>query len=427
MVYFSEGSKESVVDKNQISVLLDKLLLQIGKTSRVLILPPDLTRFDSYAGEITRMLYYKLKDLSHVEIMPALGTHLPLTDKELGIMYEGIPYNLFRVHNWKSDVVRLGTIPPGITAELTDDLVDFSIDCEINKLLVEGNWDQIISVGQVVPHELAGMANYNKNIFVGVGGKEVINKSHFIGALYGLENLMGHSDSPVRRVFNYMSENFTNHLPITYIMTVRGTYDDNKIVTRGIYSGDDEESFLMAAGLSREVNIKLMEKEYRKVVAFLDPEEFKSTWVGNKAIFRTRMAIADGGELIILCPGINTFGEHPDNDRVIRQYGYQSRDKLIKAVKENSDLANNLATVAHLIISSPDNRFTVTYAASNISKHEIESVHCNYADFDEMIKRYDPSKLKEGVNNMPDGEEIFYVPKPAQGLWAENKRFGKYD
>jgi len=224
-----------------------------------------------------------------------------------------------------------------------------------------------------------------------------------------------------------MSENFTKDLPITYIMTVRGTYDDNKIVTRGIYSGDDEESFLMAADLSKEVNIKLLEKEYRKVVAYLDPEEFKSTWVGNKAIFRTRMAIADGGELIILCPGINTFGENRDNDRVIRQYGYQSRDTLIKAVKENTDLANNLATVAHLIISSPENRFTITYAASNISKQEIESVHCNYTKFDELIKKYDPSKLKEGVNNMPDGEEIFYVSKPAQGLWAENKRFRNYD
>ena len=171
MVYFSEGSNESVIDKNQISVLLDKLLLQMGKTSRVLILPPDLTRFDSYAGEITRMLYYKLKGHSHVEIMPALGTHLPLTDKELEIMYDGIPHNLFRIHNWRDDVVRLGTIPPDITAELTNDLVDFPIDCEINKLLVEGNWDQIISVGQVVPHELAGMANYNKNIFVGERGK----------------------------------------------------------------------------------------------------------------------------------------------------------------------------------------------------------------------------------------------------------------
>ena len=415
------------IDNNRISGLIDNMLEKLGNLNRILILPPDLTRYHSYAGEITCMLYNKLKNSSYIEIMPTIGTHLPLTEEETEMMYKGIPHKIFRRHDWKNDVVKIGTIPSEVVGKMTDGLVDIPIHCEVNKTLVEGKWDQIISVGQLVPHEVAGIANYNKNIFVGVGGKESIDITHFLGALYGLEKMMGHVSSPVRKVFNYMSENFTNHLPISYILTIRGVDEYEQLITRGIYAGNDEECYLLAAALCQEVNIKLVKKEYKKVIAYLDPEEFKSTWVGNKAIFRTRMAVADGGELIILCPGVTTFGEDPGNDLIIRKYGYQNKEKLLKAIGENTDLANNLTPVAHLILSSPENRFKVIYAAKILSRKEIESVHCNYADFEETAKKYNPSILKEGENIMPDGEEIFYVSKPAQGLWAEINRFKQND
>jgi nickel-dependent lactate racemase len=373
------------------------------------------------------MLYEKLKNNSYVEIMPAIGTHVPLSDEETDIMYKGIPHEIFKRHDWKNDIVRIGTIPSETISELTDGLVDFPVHCEINRTLVEGNWDQIISVGQLVPHELVGIANFNKNVFIGVGGKDIIDKTHFIGALYGLEKLMGHISSPVRKVLNYMGENFTDHLPVSYVLTVRGVGNDEQIVTRGIYAGNDAECYLQGAALCQEVNIKLLHKEYKKVIVYLNPEEFKSTWVGNKAIFRTRMAVANGGELIILCPGINTFGEDPGNDLIIRQYGYQSTKKLLKAINENIDLANNLTPVSHLIISSPENRFKVIYAAKKLSRKEIESVYCNYADYEEIVKKYNPFQLIEGENIMPDGEEIFYVSNPAQGLWAEINRFKQND
>jgi nickel-dependent lactate racemase len=427
MLFFSEGAADLTIGRDRISELIDKMLEKLGNLKRVLILPPDFTRYHSYAGEITCMLYNKLKNSCYIEIMAALGTHLPLSSEELDMMYKGIPHEIFKRHDWKNDIVRIGTIPSEVISELTDGLVDFPLHCEINKTLVEGRWDQIISVGQLVPHELVGIANFNKNVFIGVGGKDIIDKTHFIGALYGAEKMMGHINSPVRKVLNYMSNNFTNGLPVSYILTVRGVDNDNQIVTRGIYAGNDEECYLKGAALCQKVNIKLLKKEYKKVIAYLDPEEFKTMWVGNKAIYRTRMAIASGGELIILCPGIYTFGEDPANDLIIRKYGYQNTEELLKAVRENTDIANNLATVAALIVSSPENRFKVTYGAKNISRKELESVHCNYADYDEIVKKYNPSKLKEGVNIMPDGEEIFYVSNPAQGLWAEINRFKQND
>ncbi len=427
MIFFSEGAENLTIDRDRISELIDTMLAKLGNVGRVLILPPDFTRYHSYAGEITRMLYDKLKNGSYIEIMPTLGTHLPLTEEELDMMFNGIPHEIFKPHDWRNDIVRIGTIPPEIIEKLTDGLVNFPLHCEINKTLIEGSWDQIISVGQLVPHELIGIANYNKNIFIGVGGKDIIDKTHFIGALYGAEKMMGHTGSPVRKVLNYMGENFTNQLPISYILTIRGIDVDNKIVTRGIYAGNDEECYFKGAALCQKVNIKLLKKEYKKVIAYLDPEEFKSTWVGNKPIYRTRMAIADGGELIILCPGINTFGEDHANDLIIRKYGYQDKASLLKAMNENVDLANNLATLSALIVGSPENKFKVIYGAKNISREEIESVHCNYADYDEIVKKYNPSELKEGENIMPDGEEIFYVSNPAQGLWAEINRFKQND
>ena len=427
MIFFSEGAADLTLDSSRISGMIDDMLMKLGALNRVLILPPDFTRFHSYAGEITCMLYQKLKESSYIEIMPTLGTHLPMSAEELDMMYPGIPHDIFKRHDWNNDVLRIGTIPAEIIRELTDGLVDFPVHCDINKTVVEGKWDQIISVGQLVPHELVGIANFNKNVFIGIGGKDIIDKTHFIGALYGLEKLMGHSSSPVRKVLNYMGRNFTNHIPFSYILTVRGVDADEQLVTRGIYAGDDEACYLQGAALCQQINIKLLKKEYKKVIAYLEPDEFKSTWVGNKAIFRTRMAVADGGELIILCPGVITFGEDPVNDSIIRKYGYRDVEKLLTAISENADLANNLTPVSHLIISSPESRFRVIYAAKKISREEIESVFCNYTDYDEIIKRYDPSQLKEGENIMPDGEEIFYVSKPAQGLWAENDRFKQYD
>lgn len=427
MIFFSEGAAHLTIDRDHISEMIDTMLEKLGNLGRVLILPPDFTRYHSYAGEITVMLYNKLKNSSYIEIMPTLGTHIPLSDNELNTMYQGIPHEIFKRHDWKNDIIRIGTIPSEIIKGFTGGLVDFPVHCEVNKTLVEGKWDQIISVGQLVPHELVGIANFNKNIFIGVGGKDIIDKTHFIGALYGLEKMMGHISSPVRKVLNYMGDNFTNQLPISYILTVRGVDKDEQIVTRGIFAGNDEECYLRGAALCQEVNIKLQKKEYKKVIAYLEPDEFKSTWVGNKAIFRTRMVVADGGELIILCPGINTFGEDPVNDQIIRKYGYQTTEKLLQSIDENTDLANNLTPVSHLIISSPEKRFKVIYGVKKLSQKDIESVNCNFADYDEMVKRYNPSTLKDGENILPDGEEIFYVSNPAQGLWAEINRFKQND
>ncbi|MDP3682528.1 MAG: D-mannonate epimerase, partial [Ignavibacteria bacterium] len=335
------------------------------------------------------------------------------------------PEHLFRVHNWREDLVTLGTVPSEFINEVSEGKLNYSWPAQVNKLLAEGGHDLVLSIGQVVPHEVVGLANYNKNIFVGTGGKEGINKSHFLGAVYGMERMMGKADTPVRKVLNYASDNFATHLPIIYVLTVVGKDENGTLVIRGLYIGDNQECFNLAADLSVKVNFEMLEKPLNKVVVYLDPSEFKSTWLGNKSVYRTRMAIADGGELIVLAPGLKEFGEDKTIDSLIRKYGYVTTPEVLKFVEENDDLKNNLSAAAHLIHGSSENRFTITYCPGHISKEEIESVNFNYGDLAQMLEKYDPNQLKDGVNIMPDGEEIFYISNPALGLWATKEKFNK--
>jgi len=266
------------------------------------------------------------------------------------------------------------------------------------------------------------MASYNKNVLIGTGGAAGIGRSHYLGAVYGMERIMGRADTPVRRVLNYASDNFMRELPLVYALTVRGKDEAGRLVTRGLFVGDDVECFERASELSLKVNFTMLGRQIRKAVVYLDPGEYKSTWIGNKAIYRTRMALADGAELIVLAPGVEEFGEDRGIDRMIRKYGYAGTPAVLDAVRENPDLAANLGAAAHLIHGSTEGRFTVTYCPARLSRSEIEGVNFRYGSLAEMLAKYDPAKLKEGFN-MVGGEEIFFVPNPALGLWAHQSRF----
>lgn len=421
MIYLKKGSANEVIDAEGLKQGLIEALKKIGDRKRVLALPPDFTRFHSKAGELTQYAYQYLGDKLKT-VMPALGTHTAMTPEQIKEMFGEVPSSLFKVHDWRHDVVTLGVVPGEFVKEVSEGKVDYEWPAQVNKLLVEGNFDLILSIGQVVPHEVIGMANYNKNIFVGTGGSEGINKSHFIGASFGMERMMGRADTPVRRVLNYASDHFAKNLPIVYVLTVIGADENGKLVTRGLFVGDDVECFNLAAKLSLEVNFQMLEQPLKKVVVYLDPSEFKSTWLGNKSIYRTRMAIADNGELIILAPGLNVFGEDKQIDQLIRKYGYVGTDKVNELTRDNKDLQENLGAAAHLIHGSSEGRFSITYCPGHLSKEEIESVNFKYADLSEMMKKYNPEKLKDGFNTV-NGEEIFYISNPALGLWAYRGRF----
>ena len=416
---------ELTLSDDDLRAILDDFIEQKAlKAKRILILPPDITRFYSKAGFITSYLYHQLKDRAEIFFLPALGTHEPMSDSHIDTMFgTDIPKELFLPHQWRTDVVKMGEISSERMAQLSEGKLDCTMEVAVNKMLVEENWDLIVSVGQIVPHEVIGMANYTKNILIGVGGEDTIHKSHFLGAVYGMERIMGRTSSPVRQALNEGYDAYLRHLPIEFILTVLGK-KSGKLALQGLFCGNEDNTYEQACKLSQQLNLNLLDKPIKKAIVYLDPNEFKTTWLGNKAIYRTRMAMADDGELIVLAPGLNRFGEDSEIDKLIREFGYKTTDETLAAVQANPTLASNLSAAAHLIHGTTNNRFKVTYCPGDgVSREEIESVNYQYCHLDDMLKIYPLDSLENGWNTLDNGEEVFYVSNPALGLWATKSSF----
>ena len=394
------------------------------EVKKALIIPPDFTRYHSNAGLLTQLYYQELTGRgASVDILPALGTHEPVSKSQFEKMFAGIPFEKMLVHNWRSDVVKIDEVPGSYISDITDGLWTDPVDVEVNRLIMDESYDLIVSPGQVVPHEVIGMSNHAKNLFVGCGGADMINKSHMVGAVYGLERMMGKDYTPVRKIFDYGMEHYLKDRPILFALTVT-TAPGGNIQTHGLFIGEGRNCLTEAVKLAQEKNIDFVEHGIKKCVVYLDPEEFKSTWLGNKAVYRTRMAMADGGQLIILAPGVAKFGEDGQVDMLIRKYGYKGRLNTLEQFKkpENGDLRDNMGAAAHLIHGSSDGRFEIVYAVKEISKEEIEGVGFTAADYDDLAAKYDPAKLQYGYNTV-DGEEIYFIPNPALGLWINREKF----
>jgi len=422
---FGAGSQTTELNAAEIRAGLFSALEKLdrgGKRKRVLAVPPDFTRMHSKSGMLTE-LAYEFYGERLTDVLPALGTHRAMSDAEIAAMFGATPRALFRVHDWRNDIVTLGEVPGEFIYELSEGKLDYTWPAQVNRLLRDGGHDLILSIGQVVPHEVAGMANGAKNIFIGTGGPMGIHRSHFLGAVYGMERMMGRADTPVRRVLNYAVDHFAGALPqIVYVQTVVAKNEAGNLVLRGLFISDDNTAFERAAELSLQCNFQIMEREIGKAVVFLDPLEFRSTWLGNKSIYRTRMALADDAELIVLAPGVREFGEDAAIDRLIRKYGYCGTPATLAAVREDADLAANLSAAAHLIHGSSEGRFRIRYCPGHLTQAEIESVYYEYGDLAEYSSHYDPAALCDGWN-VVDGEEIFFISNPGLGLWAYSGRF----
>lgn len=419
-LYCAIGSPVTDLSLDEISHLLRESLAKLGARAKVLAVPPDQTRAHSRAGELTLMAWKYYGDRLKA-VLPALGTHAAMTPQQIARMYGDIPLELFREHNWRTDVETLGEVPAEFIHEQSEGKLSYPWPAQVNRLISQGGFDLILSIGQVVPHEVIGMANYNKNILVGTGGPEGINLSHYLGAVYGMERIMGRADNPVRKVLNYASDHFLAQLPIVYVLTIVSRAEDGHLAVRGLFVGDDVECFHRAAELSLKVNFEILDEPIQKAVVYLEPHEFHSTWLGNKAIYRTRMALADNAELIILAPGVSQFGEDQAIDSLIRKYGYHGTEATLAAVASNADLNDNLSAAAHLIHGSSEGRFTITWCPGQLSKQEVEAVGFQYADLSRVQSIYDPKNLRDGYNSV-NGEEVFFISNPGLGLWAHRNK-----
>jgi nickel-dependent lactate racemase len=419
-LYCNVGSPETDLSPQQLRDLLLESLAKLGARKSVLVVPPDYSRVHSRAGDLTRHAWEHYGDRL-LGVLPALGTHAAMTPDQIETMFGPVPTGLFRVHNWRTDVETLGEVPAEFIHQQSEGKVNYPWPAQVNRLIAQAPFDLILSIGQVVPHEVIGMANYNKNILVGTGGRDGINRSHYLGAVYGMERIMGRAENPVRNVLNYAADHFLRHLPIIYVLTVIGRAADGRLAMRGLYIGDDAECFHGATALSSIVNFERLDAPIQKAVVYLDPREFHSTWLGNKAIYRTRMALANDAELIILAPGVKSFGEDRAIDLLIRKYGYRGTPATLAAVGTNADLADDLSAAAHLIHGSSEERFTIRWCPGDLDKEDVEGVGYQYGNVESMLELYNPKKLQDGYNWVA-GEEVFYISNPGLGLWAYGRK-----
>jgi len=415
------------LSRQQVEHLLDRTIeaarQRICDTpKRVLLLPPDITRMHSGAGWITEYLYNQLQAGADVHVIPTLGQHEPHTPAQNAQMFGGIPNERIHAHDWRGGVVDVGEIPASYVKEVSGGAADWAIPISLNKMLMEEPWDLIINIGHVVPHEVLGFANHNKNYFIGLGGKDLICAAHMAAACCGIENNLGNLLTPVRQCFNKAEDEYLSKLPDLYIQVVLARNSAGELAHTGFYAGDDLETYLGAARQSRDQNITALSQPLKKVVCVMQGDEFFSTWVANKAVYRTRMALADDGELLILAPGLKRFGEQEDVDAFIRKYGYTGTPAVMEGYRTNADMQDLAHATAHLIHGSSEGRFTIRYAPGHLTREEVEGVNFQYANLEECMQTYDIGNLNEGFNELPDGEQFFFIPTPSAGLWATREK-----
>jgi nickel-dependent lactate racemase len=415
------------IDADHLERLMGRTLAEArgricAKPKRVLLLPPDLTRMHSGAGRLTEILYRMLDGEAEVHVIPTLGQHVPHTPEENRRMFGTVPEARIHVHDWRGGCTPLGTVPADFVARITGGRADWAIPITINRMVIEEPWDLIINVGHVVPHEVLGFANHNKNYFIGLGGKDLICAAHMMAACCGIENNLGQLITPLRACFNKAEDELLGRLPDVYVQIVMARDGEGELVTTGLHVGDDLETYLAAARQSRAQNITVFDRPVRKMVCVMQEDEFVSTWVANKAVYRTRMALADGGELVIIAPGLKRFGEQSDVDALIRRIGYVGTPRVMEQYRTDAAMQDLAHATAHLIHGSSEGRFRITYAPGHLTRAEVEGVNFGYADLAEVVARYRPGQSKEGWNRTADGEDYFFIPTPSAGLWVSREK-----
>ena len=154
----------------------------------------------------------------------------------------------------------------------------------------------------------------------------------------------------------------------------------------------------------------------------MQADEFRSTWVANKAVYRTRMALADRGELLIIAPGLERFGEQKTVDTLIRKYGYRGTPKTLNSYKENSELRELAHAAAHLIHGSSEGRFNISYAPGHLSKAEIEGVGYQFVPLDTALAALPASANERRLEYHEGRRKSFFISTPSAGLWATKSR-----
>ena len=417
-----KGYEDKYLGESEIRELMTQALAQAelaGK--RVLIITPDSTR--TAPLPLMFRLFYEIlgQEVAALDYLIALGTHMSMNEAAINKLFGLTPaersgkyakVNIFN-HRWDlpETFVNLGQITETEIEEITGGLMRQSVTVRLNKLVFD--YDQIIICGPTFPHEVVGFSGGNKYFFPGIGGSEVINFSHWLGAVITSYEVIGAKYTPVRRVID-RAASFIDKPKLCFSMVVKGTE------LAGLYIGTPEEAYAAAADLSAKLHIVWLDRPYQKVFSVM-PTLYDDLWTAAKGMYKVEPAIADGGEVIVYAPHIDEISY--THGHIIDQVGYHVRDYFLKQWDKFKDYPGGvLAHSTHLRgigeydaetgVESP--RIEVTLA-SGIPEERCRQVNLGYLD---------PASLKLEEWQGREDEGILFIPKAGEMLYRVRKLGG---
>ncbi|HEY8412429.1 MAG TPA: lactate racemase domain-containing protein [Pyrinomonadaceae bacterium] len=397
----TEVLTSSGLDVAALTEIIHQALDVVQPGEHVLAIIPDKTRDDN-----THLLFpvaaefLARRGVASFDALVAQGTHPPMSEsqKRAKIGAADFAGHLYD-HRWDEpdELITLGELNAETVRQLTGGLIDRAVPVSINKLLAPGIYDTVLVFGATVPHEVAGFAGGAKYFFPGVAGPELTHTTHWLGALAGIENIIGQVDTPTRSLIEAAADLIPAR--IISLNTVVSREGDGELMTYALFTGDIREAFRRAAAVSREVHIRYTGRKYKRVIALLDPH-YDELWVGGKASYKLGAIIEEGGELIVYAPHLTKLSE--THGALIEKYGYAPLESVRDMLGVSEELRENLCIAAHLAHVAyagrldehgkvvPRYRITM---ASGLDEETCRRVNLGYIDYRTFVYRADPDTL----------------------------------
>jgi lactate racemase len=379
---------------------------------RVLVIVPDGTR-TAPIPLIFRMLYENLSTrVDQLDCLIALGTHPPMSEESINKLLGITPqeraerYRNVRIYNhqWSTPetFITVGVLSPEQTSDLSQGRLSLSVPVRINRLVLD--YDVLLVCGPVFPHEVAGFSGGSKYFSPGISGPEIINFTHWLGALITSYEMIGVKDTPVREVIERVAEMIPRpKLCISLVML------QEKLA--GYFAGELRAAWSAAADLSAQINIRYLDHSYAKVLSVM-PEMYDDLWTGAKGMYKLEPVVADGGELIIYAPHIREISY--THGRIIDQIGYHIRDYFVKQWDKYQDIpwgvlahSTHLRGIGEYLNGVEFPRIQVTLA-TGIPEERTRQVNLNFLD---------PASIRH--EDWEDQEDILVVPKAGEVLYRK--------
>jgi len=425
-MFIGKGSPDKFLTEPEVRELMGAALAQASLDGkRVIIIIPDGTR----TAPIPLMfrLFHEILDrqVAQLDFLIALGTHQPMSEeainRHVGISAEERVTRYARTgifnHRWEApdQMVELGEISESEVEQITNGLLRQSVKVRLNKLIFD--YDQIIICGPTFPHEVVGFSGGNKYFFPGISGAEVINFSHWLGAVITSYEVIGTKYTPVRQVID-RAASFIDQPKLCFSMVVKGE------AMAGLYIGSPEEAWEAASNLSSQLHINWVEKPFNRVLSVM-PKMYADIWTASKGMYKLEPAIADGGEVIIYAPHIDEISQ--THGKILDEIGYHVRDYFVKqwdkfkhhpwgVIAHSTHLRGIGEYDAETGVETP--RIKVTLA-TKIPRERCERVNLGYLDPETVNLDEWKGREDEGILFVPKAGEMLYRLKPQAAAASE--------